>query len=82
MEKSKIAIEILGHYIYFKQFEQLRKEPIQKSAQLGAYLESPCAMLSTPDIFPCADAFEAVRKLKKADANQLSNKGNARDFCR
>lgn len=46
MKKAKIAMVGLGHYIYFQQFEGLRKELMQKNEDFKNYLD-----LSVCDVF-------------------------------
>lgn len=70
MKKAKIAIVSLGHYIYFKQFEGLREELMQKSEQFLTYLDPSLCDIADIGYIDCVeDAFEAVRKLKKEDAD-------------
>ena len=71
-EKSKIGIVTLGHYIYFNQFEGLREELMQKSAQFREYLEpASCDVIDGGYIDCVEDAFEAVQRLKKEDADLI-----------
>jgi L-arabinose isomerase len=70
MKKAKIAIVSLGHYIYFNQFEGLREELMQKSEQFLTYLDPSLCDIADIGYIDCVeDAFEAVRKLKKEDAD-------------
>lgn len=72
MRKAKIAIVGLGHYIYFNQFEGLREELMQKSEQFKEYIDSTdCDIIDVGYIDCVENAFEAVRKLKKEDADLL-----------
>lgn len=72
MKKAKIAIVSLGHYIYFDQFEGLREELMEKSEQFRAYLDpTACDVVDVGYIDCVEDAFEAVRQLKKEDADLL-----------
>lgn len=72
MKKTKIALVSVGHYIYFAQFEGLREELMQKSAEFTEYIDG-----EKYDIFDAGyidnaeSAFEAVREIKKADADLL-----------
>ena len=72
MKKAKIAIVGLGHYIYFQQFEGLREELMQKNDTFKAYLD-PCAceVIDAGYIDCVEEAFAAVRRLKKEDADLL-----------
>lgn len=72
MKKAKIAIVTLGHYIYFQQFDGLREELMEKSAEFQAYLNTEQCDIVDIGFIDCAeDAFEAVKKLKKEDADFL-----------
>ncbi len=70
MKKAKIAIVSLGHYVYFNQFEGLREELMQKSGQFLEYLDPARCEIADIGYIDCVeDAFEAVCKLKKEDAD-------------
>lgn len=70
MKKAKIAIVSLGHYIYFNQFDGLREELMQKSGQFLTYIDPSLCDIADIGYIDCVeDAFEAVRKLKKEDAD-------------
>ena len=72
MKKAKIAIVSLGHYIYFSQFEGLREELMQKSEEFKAYLDTSACDILDLGYIDCVDAsFEAVKKLKREDADLL-----------
>ena len=72
MKKAKIAIVGLGHYIYFNQFEGLREELMQKSEDFKAYLDTTvCDVLDLGYADCVENAFEAVRRLKREDADLL-----------
>ncbi len=72
MKKAKIAIVTLGHYIYFQQFEGLREELMQKSTDFRRYLDSETCDVVDVGYIDCAEsAFEAVKALKKEDADLL-----------
>ena len=72
MKKAKIAIVGLGHYIYFDQFEGLREELMQKSEDFRAYLDpEACDVVDVGYIDRAESAFEAVKALKKEDADLL-----------
>ena len=72
MKKAKIAIVGLGHYIYFNQFEGLREELMQKSEDFKAYLDTTVCDVLDLGYADCVEgAFEAVRRLKKEDADLL-----------
>ena len=72
MKKAKIAIVGLGHYIYFIQFEGLREELMQKSEDFKAYLDTTvCDVLDLGYADCVEDAFEAVQRLKREDADLL-----------
>lgn len=72
MKKAKVAVIGLGHHIYFDQFEGLREELMQKSAQFRAYLDPTICDVVDLGYIDCVDgAFETVRKLKKEDADLL-----------
>ena len=72
MKKAKIAIVSLGHYIYFNQFEGLREELMQKSEQFKSYLDPDLCDVVDLGYADCVDnSFEAVKRLKKEDADLL-----------
>ena len=72
MKKTKIAIVGLGHYIYFNQFEGLREELMQKSEQFKSYLDPDLCDVVDLGYADCVDnSFEAVKRLKKEDADLL-----------
>ena len=72
MKKPKIAIVSLGHYIYFQQFEGLRKELMAKGEEFKKHLDpSLCDAVDLGYIDCAEEAFEAVRRLKKEDADLL-----------
>lgn len=72
MEKTKIAVVTLGHCIYFRQFEGLREELTQKSAAFQKYLDPNACEIFDAGYIDCAEgAFEAVKKVKKEDADLL-----------
>lgn len=69
---TKAAVVTLGHYIYFEQFEGLREDLMKKSAQFKDYLEPHQCEIADMGYVDCVDrAFEAVRALKKEDADIL-----------
>ena len=72
MKKAKIAVVTLGHYIYFDQFDGLKAELSQKTAQFINYIDTDKCDVFDAGYVDCADeAFEAVKKLKKEDADLL-----------
>ena len=72
MKKAKIATVGLGHYIYFKQFEGLREELMQKSEEFKDYIDNTvCDILDLGYVDCVEDAFYAVQSLKKQDADLL-----------
>ena len=72
MKKAKIAIVGLGHYIYFDQFEGLREELMQKSEDFKKYIDSSACDVLDLGYVDCVDnSFEAVKRLKKEDADLL-----------
>ena len=72
MHQAKIAIVSLGHYIYFDQFEGLREELMQKSEEFKTYLDpTACDVIDIGFIDRPENAFDAVRRLKKEDADLL-----------
>ncbi len=72
MKKAKIAIVTLGHYIYFQQFEGLREELMEKSEQFEQYLNPQICDIVNMGFVDCVDdAFNAVKALKKEDADML-----------
>lgn len=72
MRKAKIAVVTLGHYIYFDQFDGLKAELSEKTAQFINYIDTDKCDIYDAGYIDCADeAFEAVKKLKKEDADLL-----------
>lgn len=72
MKKAKIAIVTLGHYIYFSQFEGLKQELMLKSEEFRGYIDSEKNDVIDIGYIDCVDeAFDAVRRLKKEDADIL-----------
>jgi len=72
MKRAKIAVVSLGHYIYFQQFDGLKEELMQKSVRFCEYLDpSMCDIVDIGYVDCVDDAFEAVRKLKREDADLL-----------
>ena len=72
MKKAKIAIVSLGHHIYFRQFEGLREELMEKSIQFRGYLNSESCHVVYIGYIDCVEAaFDAVKVLKREDADLL-----------
>lgn len=72
MKKAKIAVVTLGHYIYFNQFEGLKDELKLKSDEFRSYLDGDAQEVVDIGYIDCVDqAFDAVRRLKKEDADML-----------
>ncbi|MBQ2967237.1 MAG: L-fucose/L-arabinose isomerase family protein [Clostridia bacterium] len=72
MKKAKIAVVSLGHYIYFQQFEGLKEELMQKTTHFKKYLDARVCEVVDIGYIDCAEgAFDAVRALKKEDADLL-----------
>lgn len=72
MKKAKIAIVTLGHYIYFQQFEGLKEELMQKANDFEGLLDAEVCDIVNAGYVDCVnDAFDAVRTLKKEDADLL-----------
>ena len=72
MKKAKIAIVTLGHYIYFQQFEGLKEELMQKANDFEGLLDAEAHDIVNAGYVDCVnDAFDAVRTLKKEDADLL-----------
>ena len=72
MKQPKIAIVTLGHYIYFQQFEDLRAELVQKTNKFIELLDPADCEIVDAGYVDCAEqAFDAVRILKKEDADLL-----------
>lgn len=72
MNKPKIALVTLGHYIYFQQFEGLKEELSQKGRDFCRFLDPEECEIADLGYIDCVDeAFEAVKKLKKEDADLL-----------
>ena len=55
MKQAKIGIVTLGHYIYFQQFEALRKELMQKSDHFEKLLESNTCDIVNAGYIDCVD---------------------------
>lgn len=71
MKKAKIALVSLGHYIYFSQFEGLKQELMRKTEEFRGYLDGEQDVVDLGYIDCVEEAFDAVRRLKKEDADIL-----------
>ena len=72
MKKPKIVTVALGHYVYFAQFENLREELMQKSEAFKSYLTPDSCDLVDAGFIDCVeDAFAAVQRIKREDADLL-----------
>ena len=72
MKKARIAIVALGHYVYFDQFEGLNDELMLKSKELSDYFDSQKHDIVDIGYIDRVDqAFDAVRRIKKEDADVL-----------
>ena len=72
MKKAKIAVVALGHYVYFNQFENLREELMAKTDKFKEYLDENICEIVDGGYIDCVDeAFEAVKRLKREDADML-----------
>ena len=72
MKKAKIAVIGLGHYIYFDQFRGLREELVKKSDDFKKHLDGlVCEVLDFGYVDCVEEAFDAVQRLKKEDADLL-----------
>ena len=72
MSNTRIAIVTLGHYVYFDQFEGLKQELMLKSEEFRSYLDGDRQDVVDIGYVDCVDqAFEAVKRLKKEDADIL-----------
>ena len=72
MKKARIAIVTLGHYVYFSQFEGLKQELMLKSKEFIGYLDGDSHEVIDIGYIDCVDeAFDAVKRLKKEDADLL-----------
>lgn len=72
MKNAKIAVVALGHYIYFDQFEGLREELMKKSTEFLTYLpDEGCEIIDLGYVDRVEDAFDAVRRLRREDADLL-----------
>ena len=70
MNKAKVGVVALGHYIYFQQFSELKAELMQKTDSFVAMLED-CDVVNAGYIACVEEAFDAVQKLKKEDVDLL-----------
>lgn len=72
MDRTKIAIVSLGHYIYFQQFEGLREDLMKKSEELKKYIDGNEYDIVDIGYVDCVeDAFSATRQLRREDADML-----------
>lgn len=72
MKKAKICVISLGHYIYFEQFEGLREELMAKSDDFIRYIDTEaCEVVNCGYIYCVSDAFSAVQRIKREDADLL-----------
>ena len=72
MKRPRIAIVALGHYVYFDQFDGLKEELMLKSKELRGYFDSQKQDIVDIGYIDRVDqAFDAVRRIKKEDADVL-----------
>lgn len=72
MEKAKICVIGLGHYIYFEQFSGLREELMAKCDDFIKYIDQEvCEVVNCGYIDCVDDAFSAVQRIKREDADLL-----------
>ncbi len=72
MKKTRIGIVSLGHHVYFKQFEGLREELMEKTDELKAYIDEESCEIIDAGYVDCVDAaFEAARFLKREDTDLI-----------
>ena len=72
MEKAKIAVVGLGHYIYFDQFEGLKEELSAKTEQFIGYLDTSKCDVINAGYVDCVDgAFDCVRRIKREDVDLI-----------
>ena len=72
MNKTRIAVVSLGHYIYFQQFEGLREELMQKGEEFKEYIDDTKAEIIDAGYVDCVEnAFDAVKHLKREDPDLL-----------
>ena len=72
MNKTRIAVVSLGHYIYFQQFEGLREELMQKGEEFKEYIDDTKAEIIDAGYVDCVEnAFDAVKYLKREDPDLL-----------
>ena len=72
MKQAKIAVVTLGHYIYFQQFDTLREELMQKAGQFIELIDPDTCEIYDAGFVDCVeDSFDAVRRLKREDADLL-----------
>lgn len=72
MKKPKIAVVTLGHYIYFQQFAGLKEELMQKSDDFKSLVDLKNCDIADMGYVDCVEqAFDAVKRLKKEDADLL-----------
>ena len=72
MSKPKIGVVILGHYIYFEQFDGLKEELMSKYFDFVNLIdEEKCDIVNGGYIDKTEEAFLAVKKLKREDVDLL-----------
>jgi L-arabinose isomerase len=72
MNKAKIAVVGLGHYIYFEQFEGLYEELVKKSEYVTELVRfNGCDVFDAGYVDKVEDAFECVKKIKKEDVDAI-----------
>jgi len=72
MNKPKIAVTALGHYIYFDQFDGLHEELSKKADEFMAMFDRKlCDIWYTGYVDTVEGAFIAVRELEKQNADFL-----------
>ena len=72
MQKPKIAVVTLGHYIYFAQFEHLKEELMAKTDDFIRMIKKEDCEIYDAGYVDCVeDAFRATREMKREDADLL-----------
>ncbi len=72
MQKARVGLVTLGHYVYFDQFEGLREELMTKGERFKAYIApEKCDIVDLGYVDSAESAIESAKKAKREDIDIL-----------